>query len=49
MMVEFPGGRGERGVAQKFPNSKKLLFKLAKDPLEIKKTTRQYNFFIWRT
>ena len=29
------------------PNSKKLLFKLAKNPKKIKKTTRQYKFFIW--
>ena len=38
MMGEFPG------VGQNFPNSKKLLFKLAENPLKIEKTTRQYNF-----
>ena len=44
MMVEFSG------VGQNFPNSKKLLFKLAKNPLKIKKTTtdKRAQFFIWR-
>ena len=38
-MVEFPQGWGKI-----FPYSKKLLLKLAKNPLKIKKTTRQYKF-----
>ena len=38
-MVEFPEGWGKI-----FPYSKKLLLKLAKNPLKIKKTTRQYKF-----
>ena len=42
-MVEFPG------VGQNFPKLEETLLKLAKNPLKIKKTTRQYKFSIWRT
>ena len=51
-LIPCPGakndGRIPGGGAKIFPNSKKLLFKLAKNPKKIKKTTRQYKFFICR-
>ena len=38
-----------RGWGKIFPNSKKLPFRLAKNPKEIQKITRQYKCFVWRT
>ena len=42
-------GQIPQGWGKIFPNSKKLPLKLAKNPQEIQKTTRQYKFFVWRT
>ena len=52
-LIPCPGAKNDGripGVGAKFSQTRRncSLFKLAKNPKKIKKTTRQYKFFIWR-
>ena len=52
-LIPCPGATNDsqipRGWGKIFPNSKELPHKIAENPQEIQKTTRQYKFFVWRT
>ena len=52
-LIPCPGakydGQIPRGWGTVLPSSRRLPLKLAKNPQEIQKTTRQYKFFVWRT